>query len=130
MVLVGRKLDKLFDAAAEIAADGGRASFHSCDIRDEEAVKNTVQAVIAVHGRIDALVNNAGGQYIAPLEAITGKGWDAVLATNLERRFPDGARMLPAIDARRTAAPSSTWWPTSGARCRTWATAAPRVRAW
>jgi citronellol/citronellal dehydrogenase len=87
VVLVGRKLDKLFDVAAEIAADGGRASFHSCDIRDEEAVCNTVQAVIAVHGRIDALVNNAGGQYLAPLETISGKGWDAVLATNLSGGF-------------------------------------------
>ncbi|MEO8654323.1 MAG: SDR family oxidoreductase [Ramlibacter sp.] len=87
VVLIGRKLEKLFDTAAEIAADGGRASFHSCDIRDEEAVKNTVQAVIAVHGRIDALVNNAGGQYIAPLETISGKGWDAVLATNLSGGF-------------------------------------------
>ncbi len=87
VVLIGRKLDKLFDAAAEIAADGGRVSFHSCDIRDEEAVKNTVQAVIAVHGRIDALVNNAGGQYISPLESITGKGWDTVLATNLSGGF-------------------------------------------
>ena len=87
VVLIGRKLDKLFDVAAEIAADGGRASFHSCDIRDEEAVQNTVQAVIAVHGRIDALVNNAGGQYIAPLETISGKGWDTVLATNLSGGF-------------------------------------------
>ena len=87
VVLVGRKLEKLFDVAAEITADGGRASFHSCDIRDEEAVKNTVQAVIAVHGRIDALVNNAGGQYIAPLESISGKGWDAVLETNLTGGF-------------------------------------------
>ena len=87
VVLIGRNLDKLFDVAAEIAADGGRASFHSCDIRDEEAVQNTVQAVSAVHGRIDALVNNAGGQYISPLEAISGKGWDAVLATNLSGGF-------------------------------------------
>jgi citronellol/citronellal dehydrogenase len=86
-VLIGRKLDKLFDVAGEIAADGGRASFHACDIRDEEAVKNTVQAIIAVHGRISGLVNNAGGQYITPLEAISGKGWDAVLATNLTGGF-------------------------------------------
>jgi citronellol/citronellal dehydrogenase len=87
VVLIGRKLDKLFDVAGEIAADGGRASFHACDIRDEETVKNTVQAVIAVHGRIDGLVNNAGGQYIAPLETISGKGWDAVLNTNLTGGF-------------------------------------------
>jgi citronellol/citronellal dehydrogenase len=87
VVLIGRNLDKLFDVAGEIAADGGRASFHACDIREEETVKNTVQAVVAVHGRIDALVNNAGGQYIAPLEAISAKGWNAVLDTNLTGGF-------------------------------------------
>ena len=87
VVLIGRKLDKLYDVAGEIVADGGRASFHACDIRDEETVKNTVQAMIAVHGRIDALVNNAGGQFIAPLETISGKGWEAVLNTNLTGGF-------------------------------------------
>jgi citronellol/citronellal dehydrogenase len=87
VVLVGRKLQKLHDVAGEIVADGGLASFHACDIRDEETVKNTVQAVVAVHGRIDALVNNAGGQYITPLEAISGKGWDAVINTNLTGGF-------------------------------------------
>jgi citronellol/citronellal dehydrogenase len=87
VVLIGRKLDKLFDVAGEIVADGGLSSFHACDIRDEEAVKNTVQAMIAVHGRIDMLVNNAGGQYITPLEAISAKGWEAVLNTNLTGGF-------------------------------------------
>jgi citronellol/citronellal dehydrogenase len=87
VVLIGRKSGKLFDVAGEIAADGGRASFHACDIREEETVKNTVQAIVAVHGRIDGLVNNAGGQYITPLEAISGKGWDAVLNTNLTGGF-------------------------------------------
>jgi len=87
VVLIGRKLDKLYDVAGEIVADGGLASFHACDIRDEEAVKNTLQAMVAVHGRIDALVNNAGGQFIAPLDTISAKGWEAVLATNLTGGF-------------------------------------------
>jgi citronellol/citronellal dehydrogenase len=87
VVLIGRKLEKLFDVAGEIVADGGLASFHACDIREEETVQNTVQAIIAVHGRIDALVNNAGGQYIAPLETIGAKGWEAVLNTNLKGGF-------------------------------------------
>jgi citronellol/citronellal dehydrogenase len=86
-VLIGRKLAKLHDTAGEIVADGGRASFHACDIRDEEMVKNTVQAMIAVHGRIDGLVNNAGGQYIAALETISAKGWEAVVNTNLTGGF-------------------------------------------
>lgn len=86
-MLIGRKLDKLYDVAGEIAADGGRASFHACDIRDEATVENTVQAIVLVHGRIDALVNNAGGQFMAPLETINAKGWEAVVNTNLTGGF-------------------------------------------
>ena len=87
VVLIGRSLDKLQTTAAEIVHDGGRASFHACDIRQEDAVKATVAAVVAEHGRVDALVNNAGGQYIAPLESISAKGWDAVVASNLTGGF-------------------------------------------
>ena len=86
-VLVGRKLEKLQATAAEIVADGGQASFHSCDIRHEEAVKAMVGEIVAAHGRIDGLVNNAGGQYITPLEKISAKGWQAVLDTNLTGGF-------------------------------------------
>ena len=47
----------------------------------------TVPAVLARHGRIDALVNNAGGQFPAPLSAISAKGWDAVVRNNLSGGF-------------------------------------------
>ena len=87
VVLVGRKLEKLQDTAGEILADGGRASFHACDIRQEEAVKSMVQAIVATQGRIHGLVNNAGGQYITPLEQISAKGWQAVIDTNLTGGF-------------------------------------------
>ena len=87
VVLVGRKLEKLQDTAGEILADGGRASFHACDIRLEEAVKSMVQAIVATQGRIHGLVNNAGGQYITPLEQISAKGWQAVIDTNLTGGF-------------------------------------------
>jgi citronellol/citronellal dehydrogenase len=87
VVLLGRKLDKLQHVAEEITADGGRATFHACDIRDEDMVQNVVQAIVATHGRIQGLVNNAGGQYITPLEKISAKGWDAVVATNLTGGF-------------------------------------------
>lgn len=86
-VLIGRKPEKLSAVQAEISADGGQASTHSCDIRDEAAVVALVQAIVATHGRIDALVNNAGGQYMTPLESISAKGWEAVVATNLTGGF-------------------------------------------
>jgi citronellol/citronellal dehydrogenase len=87
VVLLGRKLDKLQTVAEEIIVDGGRCSFHSCDIRDEVAVQDVVQAIVVAQGRIHGLVNNAGGQYITPLEKISAKGWEAVVATNLTGGF-------------------------------------------
>jgi citronellol/citronellal dehydrogenase len=87
VALVGRKPEKLQAVCDEIMQDRGRASVHVCDIRQEDAVKKTVADVIAQHGRIDGLVNNAGGQFMTPLEAITAKGWEAVLSTNLTGGF-------------------------------------------
>ena len=87
VVLVGRKPEKLQTVADEITQDGGAASIQVCDIRDEEAVKQTVAAVVVAQGRIDGLVNNAGGQYLMPLEAISAKGWESVLSTNLTGGF-------------------------------------------
>ncbi len=91
VALVGRNPDKLNTVAQEIAADvdgaAPRLSQHVCDIRQEDAVRATVAAIVAARGRIDGLVNNAGGQYITPLEKISAKGWDAVLQTNLTGGF-------------------------------------------
>lgn len=86
-VLVGRKVEKLQSVADDIAQDGGAASFHVCDIRQEDAVKSLVARVVAQHQGIDGLVNNAGGQYMTPLEAISAKGWEAVVNTNLTGGF-------------------------------------------
>ncbi|MBP6505542.1 MAG: SDR family oxidoreductase [Rhodoferax sp.] len=87
VVLVGRTLDKLQRVQQEIADDGGRADAYACDIREEDTVRQTVQQVVQTCDRIDGLVNNAGGQYITPLEAISAKGWQAVLDTNLTGGF-------------------------------------------
>jgi citronellol/citronellal dehydrogenase len=87
VALVGRKPEKLVAVAAEIAEDGGKASTHPCDIREEAAVRETVAGILAAHGRIDGLVNNAGGQFQAPLADITQKGWEAVVRTNLTGGF-------------------------------------------
>ena len=87
LALAGRRADKLEKVAAEIAEAGARASCHPVDIRDEDAVTAAVGDVIARHGRLDALVNNAGGQFPAPIESISSRGWDAVVRTNLAGGF-------------------------------------------
>ncbi len=87
VALVGRKTEKLEAVKAEILEDGGIASAHPCDIREEEAVKTTVQAIIAEHGGLNGLVNNAGGQFPGPLASINQKGWETVVRTNLTGGF-------------------------------------------
>jgi citronellol/citronellal dehydrogenase len=87
VVISGRTQEKLDRVAAEIVQDGGRCDTAAFDIRDEEAVKAGVAAVIAKHGPVAGLVNNAGGQFPAPLLAISKKGFDAVVANNLTGGF-------------------------------------------
>ena len=87
VILSGRTQAKLDQVAAEISDDGGIADTIAFDIRDEEAVKARVKAIVAKHGRIHGLVNNAGGQFPAPLMAINKKGFDAVVSNNLTGGF-------------------------------------------
>ena len=87
VALVGRKLDKLEAVHAEILEDGGSASAHRCDIREDVQVGQTIADVLALRGRIDALVNNAGGQYRAPMKTLSTKGFEAVLRNNLTGGF-------------------------------------------
>ena len=87
VAIVGRNADKLAAVQAEIEDGGGACSTHVCDIREEPQVQSTVASVLARHGRIDALVNNAGGQFHAPLSAISAKGWDTVVRNNLTGGF-------------------------------------------
>lgn len=87
VALVGRRVEKLEAVQAEITQAGGRASIHACDIRDEAGVKAMIADVIAQHGKIDGLVNNAGGQYPQPVKDISLKGWEAVVRSNLTGGF-------------------------------------------
>lgn len=87
VALVGRSAEKLAAVRTEIVEAGGTAHAYVCNIRDEAAVQATVAQILGEHGRIDALVNNAGGQFPSPLKDISVKGWEAVVQTNLTGGF-------------------------------------------
>ena len=87
VALIGRNIEKLDAVTAEIAQAGGEAEGFVCDIREEDQVKAAIEGVIERFGRIDHLVNNAGGQFAAPLATISQKGWDAVVRNNLTGGF-------------------------------------------
>src|SRR4051812_2286508 len=82
VVVCGRRADALGETRGLAGEDACSAA--ACDVRDEHDVERLVDGVLERHGRIDLLVNNAGGQFLAPAEAITPKGFRAVVRLNLE----------------------------------------------
>lgn len=81
VVVAGRRREPLEETAA--LCEGGRCDAILCDIREEDQVDAMVGEVLERHGRVDTLVNNAGGQYMTPAEDISTKGWDTVVRLNL-----------------------------------------------
>ncbi len=87
MVIVGRSEESLQKVRAEIVEDSGRVETMACDIRDEAQVIAVVDGVMERFGRLDSLVNNAGGQYRTAMKTISTKGFEAVVRNNLTGGF-------------------------------------------
>ena len=87
VVITGRKQEKLDKVSQEIIEDGGKVHSIVCDNREEQQVKEMIAEVIEKFGRLDGLVNNAGGQFPSPLESISANGFDAVIRNNLHATF-------------------------------------------
>jgi citronellol/citronellal dehydrogenase len=80
----GRQTEPLEETAAAAASLEGTFEHQACDIREEEAVEGLVGGVVERHDRLDLLVNNAGGQFLSPAEAITPKGFRTVIELNVQ----------------------------------------------
>jgi citronellol/citronellal dehydrogenase len=87
VVVAARRAELLEQTAAEIREAGGRCETAVLNIRDEQAVDRVVAEVAARYGRIDALVNNAGGQFVQPAAQITPNGWRTVIDLILNGTF-------------------------------------------
>ena len=86
VTIAGRKRERLEDAAKEIAASargGGAVEFFAADVRDPEQVEALVAHAVSRFGKLDGLVNNAAGNFLAFSEKLTPNGFDAVVRTVL-----------------------------------------------
>jgi citronellol/citronellal dehydrogenase len=82
VVVCGRREQPLLETVA--LDPRGLVQAHVCDIREEDQVERMVHSALDAHEHIDLLVNNAGGQFLAPAESITPKGFRTVIRLNVE----------------------------------------------
>lgn len=88
IAICGRKPEKLSAAEADLREHGAPEVFSmACDIREPEQIAAFVDAVGEKLGRATILVNNAGGQFPTLAEAVTQRGWEAVVRNNLNGTF-------------------------------------------
>jgi NAD(P)-dependent dehydrogenase (short-subunit alcohol dehydrogenase family) len=87
LFLVGRREEPLRDTAAEIRAAGGTCGYATCDVRDFAAVDAAVTVAEGEFGRVDTLINNAAGNFIARTEKISPNAFAAVVGIVLHGTF-------------------------------------------
>jgi NAD(P)-dependent dehydrogenase (short-subunit alcohol dehydrogenase family) len=86
VALAGRSRERLESAAGELD-DRDRVSIHAVDVRNAAGVDQAVAAVLARHGSLDAVVNNAAGNFLAATEELSPNAFDAVVRTVLHGSF-------------------------------------------
>src|SRR5229473_4699202 len=82
----------------QLAADFGvKVGYSAADMTRPEVIAEMIASTLAEHGRLDVLVNNAGIQYVAPLDQFPIEKWDAILSINLSSAFHTTRLALPAM---------------------------------
>jgi NAD(P)-dependent dehydrogenase (short-subunit alcohol dehydrogenase family) len=87
VVCVARREAEGNQVAESIRGRGGKAVFVRCDVSEEDDVAAMVHSVLEQFHRIDALVNNAGVNFVKPFEELTVSDWDRVMAVDLRGTF-------------------------------------------
>lgn len=88
------------EARAAVATHGGRVGYHGADLRRVDEIAAMMDYATAEFGGVDVLVNNAGIQHVAPVDAFPVDKWDDILAINLSSAFHTTRLAVPAMRER------------------------------
>lgn len=100
VVLAARNEARLLATADQIAKETGRkALVVPTDVRDDEQVRSLVDSAIGCWGRLDMLVNNAGGTYLKPLIELDIAEWERIISLNLTSVFSATKAAIPYLEA-------------------------------
>jgi NAD(P)-dependent dehydrogenase (short-subunit alcohol dehydrogenase family) len=100
-----RKQENLDAGLAALRAQGAQAVGFTLDVREPESCEGFVKSVLEAFGRVDVLVNNAGGQFPSPAQNLSARGFEAVIRNNLNGLFymtlaTANAAMIPQARGR------------------------------
>ncbi len=104
LAIASRSADHLRAGAERLRSAGARVLEVPTDVRDAAQVEQLVDRVRRDFGRLDLLVNNAAGNFIAPAESISPNGWRAVVGIVLDGTFLCSRAAFPLLVASPRAA--------------------------
>jgi 3-hydroxybutyrate dehydrogenase len=90
--------ESIAEVQGQIGSDFNvRTSYSPADMSNPVSIQEMIEETLASFGRIDVLVNNAGIQYVAPLQDFPPEKWNAILAINLSSAFHTSRLALPSM---------------------------------
>jgi len=95
VVILDKNVEGGKETVSSVTKSGGEASFISCDVSSQAECRTAVQSVIAIHGRIDVLCNNAGVTVRKDVLSLTEDEWDAVLDVTLKGAYLLSREVIP-----------------------------------
>jgi NAD(P)-dependent dehydrogenase (short-subunit alcohol dehydrogenase family) len=101
VMIVGRKEERLQEAAQALAGGGGKVGAMKCDVRNPDEVKHAVEATVEQFGSLDVLVNNAAGNFVCPSAELSANGWRTVIDIDLNGTFYGCHAAYPHLKASR-----------------------------
>jgi NADP-dependent 3-hydroxy acid dehydrogenase YdfG len=102
VVLGARRIDRIDAVVKDITSRGGSALGFKTDVTKRSEVEALIKGAIDEHGRIDAIVNNAGIMQIAPMDALKVEEWDRMIDLNLKGLLYGVAAVLPIMQKQKS----------------------------
>ena len=99
--ITARKVERLMNMASELSAYGDCVAIPG-DMSSVEGIEAFVNTLAESEDKIDILINNAGANWIAPIESFPENGWDKVIDINLKSIFFVTQKCLPLLQAAGT----------------------------